>query len=224
MSRASRRFAGIAVTAGLLGASAIGVPPASAQSTPPPTLSGEILISQSGFSGDIICGSSGSFSFAGSGTATEPYPGSFTETGSGTVTNPDVSSEMGSLSFTARFTINSPNGRVTGTKTFNGTSGACYQDANNFDVGASNTRYQATIDTTQGNYADQGTAISEVAASNALGLFTTLYESFTSSQSQPTLIEPTSLAQCKNGGYENFPQFKNQGQCVAYVEPHGGGS
>lgn len=28
---------------------------------------------------------------------------------------------------------------------------------------------------------------------------------------------PTSKAQCKNGGWRDFPQFKNQGQCVAFV-------
>jgi DNA-binding beta-propeller fold protein YncE len=31
---------------------------------------------------------------------------------------------------------------------------------------------------------------------------------------------PTSKAQCKNGGWRNFPQFKNQGQCIAFVN-HG---
>ena len=29
---------------------------------------------------------------------------------------------------------------------------------------------------------------------------------------------PTSKEQCKNGGWRNFPEFKNQGQCVAFVE------
>jgi hypothetical protein len=29
---------------------------------------------------------------------------------------------------------------------------------------------------------------------------------------------PTSKDQCKNDGWRNFPQFKNQGQCVAFVE------
>jgi streptogramin lyase len=28
---------------------------------------------------------------------------------------------------------------------------------------------------------------------------------------------PTSKDQCKNGGWRNFPQFKNEGQCVAFV-------
>ncbi len=30
-------------------------------------------------------------------------------------------------------------------------------------------------------------------------------------------VLPTSKAQCKNGGWRNYPQFKNQGQCVAFV-------
>jgi 6-phosphogluconolactonase len=29
---------------------------------------------------------------------------------------------------------------------------------------------------------------------------------------------PTSKQQCKNGGWHNFPQFKNQGDCVSFVE------
>jgi hypothetical protein len=28
---------------------------------------------------------------------------------------------------------------------------------------------------------------------------------------------PTSKGQCKNGGWRNFPQFKNQGDCVSFV-------
>jgi DNA-binding beta-propeller fold protein YncE len=31
---------------------------------------------------------------------------------------------------------------------------------------------------------------------------------------------PTSKEQCKHGGWRNFPQFKNQGQCIAFVN-HG---
>jgi hypothetical protein len=29
---------------------------------------------------------------------------------------------------------------------------------------------------------------------------------------------PTIKSQCKNGGWRNFPQFKNQGQCIAFVD------
>jgi hypothetical protein len=32
------------------------------------------------------------------------------------------------------------------------------------------------------------------------------------------LAVPTSKDQCKNGGWRNFPNFKNQGQCIAFVE------
>jgi hypothetical protein len=32
---------------------------------------------------------------------------------------------------------------------------------------------------------------------------------------------PTSKEQCKNGGWRNFPGFKNQGDCVSYVATHG---
>jgi hypothetical protein len=30
-------------------------------------------------------------------------------------------------------------------------------------------------------------------------------------------VLPTSKDQCKHGGWRNFPQFKNQGQCIAFV-------
>jgi hypothetical protein len=29
---------------------------------------------------------------------------------------------------------------------------------------------------------------------------------------------PTSRNQCNNGGWRNYPGFKNQGQCIAFVE------
>jgi hypothetical protein len=37
------------------------------------------------------------------------------------------------------------------------------------------------------------------------------------------LVAPTSKQQCKKGGWKRFanPSFKNQGQCVAYVNHHG---
>jgi hypothetical protein len=33
-------------------------------------------------------------------------------------------------------------------------------------------------------------------------------------------VLPASKDQCKNGGWRDFPQFKNQGDCVAFVEHH----
>ena len=39
----------------------------------------------------------------------------------------------------------------------------------------------------------------------------------TQSKTLKVTCEPTSKEQCKNGGWRNFPQFKNQGQCIAFV-------
>jgi hypothetical protein len=36
-----------------------------------------------------------------------------------------------------------------------------------------------------------------------------------------SLPVPTSKDQCKNGGWRNYPAFKNQGQCVAFVVRRG---
>jgi hypothetical protein len=40
----------------------------------------------------------------------------------------------------------------------------------------------------------------------------------------PLVGPPTSKAQCKKGGWKTFnnPSFKNQGQCVSYVQHHSG--
>jgi hypothetical protein len=39
---------------------------------------------------------------------------------------------------------------------------------------------------------------------------------------QPIAATPTSKDQCKHGGWKSFtsPSFKNQGQCVSWVEHH----
>jgi hypothetical protein len=55
---------------------------------------------------------------------------------------------------------------------------------------------------------DSGTTWSDFQGAFSLG-FKTYVES-----------EPTSIAQCKNGGWRDFPQFKNQGECIAFVK-HG---
>jgi len=34
-------------------------------------------------------------------------------------------------------------------------------------------------------------------------------------------VLPTSTEQCKNRGWQSFPQFKNQGDCVSFVATHG---
>jgi hypothetical protein len=39
-------------------------------------------------------------------------------------------------------------------------------------------------------------------------------------QAPAPIVAPTSKAQCKHGGWKTFtnPSFKNQGQCVSFVE------
>lgn len=37
------------------------------------------------------------------------------------------------------------------------------------------------------------------------------------------LSMPTTKDQCSNGGWENYPQFTNQGQCIKYVNENSGG-
>jgi hypothetical protein len=75
--------------------------------------------------------------------------------------------------------------------------------------------YTATIHTPNGNFHDEGVSDVEVVGVLDEAVLT---ESFTSSLTQPVLIVPTSEEQCKHGGFQNFPQFKNQGQCVSFVE------
>ena len=213
-----RRFAGIAAAAGGLGLGTLGIPAASAQ-TSPPTLTGEQFHVGSA-TGPLLCLGSGSFAFSYtvSGTATGPYAGTFTETGSGTASASTLTDSGSVNSFTVTFTISSAAGQVTGTQTLISANDQCLVNPTifGFDAGTS---YQATIRTSGGNYTDQGTADTNPAVNNGP---VALSESFTSSQSQATPTEPVSRNQCLNGGWQNFPQFKNQGLCVAYVAAHGG--
>jgi hypothetical protein len=34
-------------------------------------------------------------------------------------------------------------------------------------------------------------------------------------------VLPTTQAQCKDNGWKNYPQFKNQGDCVSFVATGG---
>ncbi len=196
---------------------AAAAPPAAP--SPPSTLTGETLTAIGSGGGSVNCLNTGSFSFSVSGTATGPYTGTFTETVMGTV-NPALTL----ATFSASFTIHSATGDVTGTKTLSGPSflSICYQDSN--DVFATEfpiqTTYQATIHTSQGNYTDHGSA--DTVFSRSSGTVTYFNEFFFSSQTQTTLIVPTSADQCKDGGYQNFGGlFKNQGDCVSFVATGG---
>jgi hypothetical protein len=45
--------------------------------------------------------------------------------------------------------------------------------------------------------------------------------SVTIDESATLVTAPTSKAQCTQGGWKNFPQFKNQGDCVSFVATGG---
>jgi len=193
---------GLAMTLGLV----VGLP---ATASAVSTLTGETLNATGGPTVERCQVSSGSFSYTVSGPATGPYPGTFTETGSGTL-KPE-----GGATLSASFTIHSGDFLITGSKNGDGGAGtACKDRLGNTSVETVGS-YQATIHTPTGNYADQGASTTSV-ATGASG--TSLFENFTSSLTQPVLIGPTSNDQCKNNGWKNFPQFKNQGQCVSSVQ------
>lgn len=207
----------------LLTVAPVAAAPPSTLSPPPPTLSGETLTVPTTF-GAVACNAIGSFAFTVSGTATGPYPGTFTEQVTGEVTGTPGNSQL--TAFSATFTINATSGptsgdTVTGTKSFSGSPvPACYQDAHNVSVlGTVQTTYRATIATSHGKYTDQGT--SSVTFFTSQGTANIFSETFTSSQQQPALVVPTSKDQCKDGGWQTYGIFKNQGDCVSFVATGG---
>lgn len=180
---------------GLAVALVLAVSPATASGVS--TLNGEAL---SGFEGSvqsIECGPGNNYTV--SGNATGPYPGTVTESGAwGQALN-------------ATFTITSGTTTITGSKIGGTAPSGCGALAVAHLTGP----YTVTIQTPNGNFHDEGTSVVQV---QRIGSATTHVENFTSSLAQPVLIAPTNKDQCKNDGWKNFPQFKNQGQCVSFVE------
>src|SRR5262245_32979642 len=188
---ASQRKRHLFLGLGLAVALALAVSPASASAVS--TLTGETLNGSGSAAQSGLCTSPDV-----SGTAAGPYPGTFTETGIFNRVTGD---------FSATFTITSANTTVTGSKT-NLSSGSVGCNAG--PVNGAPVSYTATIHTPSGNFQDEGTSVVIVVGGGATE--TTLTETFTSS-----LPQPTSKDQCKNNGWKNFPQFKNQGECVSSV-------
>jgi len=206
--------------------------PAAAAPIPPPTLTGETLHGQRTETGPPVvdCSNgpvnpgnpdlhSGTTTYTMSGTATGAYPGPFTEkltlvVGPGFVTQ-----------FHATFIITAPTGIVSGSMSLTRPSGGgCVPAAiHNFIFGVGDASYTATIATVTGNYHDEGTVFFNIVAQSqpdAEGA-TNSPEMFTSSLTQTVLLAPTIKEQCKDGGWKNFgTMFKNQGECVAYVNHH----
>ena len=141
----------------------------------PPTLTGETL-SDPTPSVTATCDATGTstISFSADGTATGPYAGPFTEVGTATI-GPQTFDTNGTplgtvLTFDAVFTIHSPAGDVTGTKTLGPITNPGVQSANGQCANSqggdpvelisaiirSAVRYDAEISAPQGEFADRG--------------------------------------------------------------------
>jgi hypothetical protein len=184
---------------------AVGLSPATA-SAAPPTLTAEGLSGSSSQGNSVACPS---VTYNVSGTATFPYPGTFEESGGW---NMNDSFTLGSTTFT----ITSGTTTITGSKAGPGIGGRSCFPGSSASLSLTGVPYTATIHTPNGDFHDEGTSGLTVFV-NSSGA-ATLTEGFTSSLTEPVLIAPTSKNQCKNNGWKAFPQFKNQGQCVSFVE------
>jgi hypothetical protein len=167
------------------------------------TLTGETLNGSSSSGNSFACPSP---TYSVSGTTTGPYPGTFTETGTW---NPFQAS------FSATFAITSGTATISGSKTGSLSPGGSLS-CEFFGISRAvlTVPYTATIHTPNGNFHDEGTSAVTATIPVSSGA-ATLTETFTSSLAQAMLIAPTSKDQCKNNGWKDFPQFRNQGQCVS---------
>jgi hypothetical protein len=202
---------------------------ANAQPVAPPTLSGESFHEDVPTITSVTCfpdqpPNQIGGTFEARGTATGPYPGTFQETGEVSVTI-DSNGHVTDRNLTASFSIDSSVGRVTGTiHSTNFGAGCGPTDDPKANILAFNTvppqgfaatdTYDANIFTASGAFADNG--LFQVAFSPQ-----SFDESFRSALASPQQLFPTSKAQCMNGGWRDYGStFKNQGQCIAFVE-HG---
>jgi hypothetical protein len=238
---------------------ALGAAPAAAQ---PPTLTGEVLRQHTAFAGtttgncstDPDTGAT-SFSFDFEGPATGPYTGSFTESIRVTIgpatgvlplapfpdgfdpgaANPSQFIAAGQLlALDATFTIESPTGNVSGTKTLSTVvpadpthAGVCAEFTNTpspvgpvsgayKDVRAFDLTYEATITSTEGTFRDEGT--SEVQGrqghiDNAGGVVSDVNdfgETFESSLAEPIPVEGKPGKGCGDKNHTH----EREGECT----------
>jgi hypothetical protein len=151
------------------------------------------------------------------GTASGPYAGTFTETFSFTFLHEIEFGAFGPPgSLTANFEIASGNTTITGTKAATDVSGICEVGATQAPTtifgGHAQGPYDAKIVTPQGVVSDNGSAVTDLNDSfTSPNVITFIFnETFASA--------PTSADRCKKGGWGDFPQFKNQGSCVRFVQ------
>ena len=199
---------------GVLGLGAV-----EAHAATPSSLAGETFTTTnqqlrgSTLSGTCNGTSEGSVHFSVSGTAAGPFPGTFTESGSFSTIRAGFFT-----SFSSTFTITSTAGTVTGTGSLpknSEASASCVPVGPVVDVRIGlGINYSATI---PGGGQDTGTAVVNMLGALPAQLFS-FSESFGSTGALPP---PTGTDQCKHGGWRSFgTMFKNQGDCVSFVEHH----
>jgi hypothetical protein len=233
----------------LLAAFAVAAHVAKAQLSPASSLTGEQLTAASGLSGQVgtidIQGDcnpvSGrpTISYTASGPAVGPYPGTYRETGTATlahVTPVNIGAPI--VAFEAEFTIDSPLGRVMGSKQLDPaeySAGICNLDTSlgfgvpihEFNLGAV---YTAVVSTPTMKCMTGGLAkhvdVAEQDAPEHPNVDFHRFDEWFTSGTPPvcTPSRPTSTEQCKNDGWRDFdnPPFKNQGQCIASVNHNEG--
>jgi hypothetical protein len=215
----------------------------------PPTLTGETLSSlDPAVAGTCDPSGTSAISFGATGFPVGPYEatwpdesGSFTETGTATVGPQPAYTGGGSFphgdltAFSATFSIQTPDASITGVKTADASSlgtGACREVTGDPDVGnaryvaadVNGLTYEARIVTAEGTFLDRGTTYVHVDrfTTDVGNPFASFSETFESSLGE-TIRVPGSAQECKDDGYQAFPElaFKSQGECVAYVHRSG---
>ena len=212
-----RVWAATALTAAIAAPVALAATPAAS-----PPLTGETLTG-TGPATSMHCEvregrTAGSFDYEVTGLATGPYTGMFVESGS-------VAFDVlgGVESFHATFDIVSAAGNVHGTKNLaspstlgNGARCASLGLNGRLSVAGLQATYTATIQTSTGTRTEHGTSTVTLFALPTTPSSTTGTATLTETFEGPTL--PTSRDACKDEGFASFPVFKNQGQCVRFVE------
>ena len=187
----------------------------------------------------------GTASYKVTGVAAGPYPGTFEETGTIVfapgIANPlapeDPAPPFGQpvTQFTAKFTIDSPAGQVTGTKKLSvdpASAGECFQGGNEEvidSIAFLKGTYEALIKTPAGTFRDEGITVIDYTIGTRLdpetqepnGTFGYFIETYASTLTAPELVLPVTKEACMRKDFRNFPDARNQGDCVSFVATDG---
>lgn len=213
-ARAHRPGVGGTVVLMLLAGALALAPVASAQSPP---LAGETFTAEDPSFGDLVCDrESGEVTYDLGGVAAGPYPGRWGE--SGTVEFDASGAVTGfAATFRIRDDTNDRNVVVTGTRSFTpGTSSGVVSCEDNGASAAelTNIAYSATLP--DGSTDTGATTTGWTWTSTWRPFVTEFGESATPPPPPPPGDEPTSKADCMNGGHAQYG-YKNQGRCVSSV-------